>query len=55
MRYVRTPQGDIFLCEQCEFFDEVDLEDNQCQLKEELFYKQGVLISEKQSVVRKNE
>ena len=55
MKYVKTPQGDIFLCEQCEFFDEVDLKDNKQKLKEELFDKHGVLIAENRRVVRKNE
>lgn len=53
MKYVKTPQGDIFLCEQCEFFDddfcnksEVFFNaENQKELANEMFEQTGILVA----------
>lgn len=44
MKYVKTPDGQVYLCEECEFFNDLDY-DSQNELRVELFEKEGILVS----------
>lgn len=47
MKYVKTPDGKTFLCEDCVFFDETNCSETQRDLAQELFEQCGIIIAEK--------